>query len=104
MAKISHRALFSNDPKTASIGPPSWARTPCNAEPPRSGSKDDSLPAGPGARSSIGKWLPLASCGDFAGRVRPRRGSDRTGAQYGEAEDAGDQGCREDAHLGFGDG
>src|SRR6266542_4075351 len=31
MTRITHRALFSNDPKTALIGPPSWARTPCNS-------------------------------------------------------------------------
>src|SRR5207342_2941808 len=39
MTRITHRALFSKDPKTALIGPPSWARTPCNNFGPPSGSE-----------------------------------------------------------------
>ena len=36
MTRITHNALVSNDPKTASIGPPSCARTPCSTlRPPR---------------------------------------------------------------------
>jgi hypothetical protein len=35
MPRITHSALSSNAPKTASIGPPSAARTP-NIEPPQS--------------------------------------------------------------------
>src|SRR5262245_46112895 len=48
MSRITHNALVSNDPKTALIGPPSWARTPRSTlRPPRVSYVATGPPSGP---------------------------------------------------------